>query len=377
MFDGGVATEAIRDEMKQLFFELIQVALEQRKCLSRAPSPEEWEGILILAQKQSMSGITFHGVELLSAKDQKPPRKTLLTWYRLSEKIKEKNILIDQRSHEILSMLSKADMRACLLKGQGMSCYYSKELQGLRQSGDIDVYADCGRERIDAFARALGQKDVDWSYRHLHLKIWNDTTVELHYHIESFFNPFKNRRFQRFVKQNRDMLFCSDTTFVAPSLTMNLFYALLHIYNHVLSSRIGLKQVIDYYFLLKSANASFGTFCHGETVEDVLKQFGLYRFAGGMMWLLQEITGLERRYMLCEPLEKDGRLLLDKIIMPINDDKGAQRSRKVKDKEVIMFVLKRSSILMTRYPSDALWSPIWLIGQRFCRITKNRQTTIK
>lgn len=357
--------------MRQFFFELIQVALGQRVCLSHAPSPEEWQEVFVLAHQQSLAGIAYHGVELIGSKGQKPPRKLLLSWYRLSEKIEQKNKIIDSRSHELLSMLSKAGIRGCLLKGQGMSCYYTTELQGLRQSGDIDVYADCGRKRIDAFVRTLGQKDIDWSYRHLHLRIWKDTSVELHYHIESFFNPFKNRRFQRFVDQNKDMLFCSDTAFVAPSLTMNLFYALLHIYNHILSSRVGLKQVIDYYFLLKTANAHFGKFSHGESIEDVLRQFGMYRFAGGMMWLLQEMAGLERRYMLCDPLEKDGRLLLDKIIMPENDDKGIRHSCNTKDKDVMKFVLKRVSILLTKYPSDVLWSPIWLIGQRFCRIANN------
>ena len=360
--------------MRQLLFELMQVALGQRKTLSRVPSPEEWQGVLLLARKQSIAGIAYHGVELLSGKDQKPPRKILLTWFRLSEKVRQKNVILDERSHELLSMLSKAGIRGCLLKGQGMACYYSTELQGLRQSGDIDVYADCGRERIDAFAKALGKKNIDWSYRHLHLKIWDDTLVELHYHIESFFNPFKNRRFQKFVQQNKGMLFCSETAFVAPSLTMNLFYALLHIYNHILSSRIGLKQVIDYYFLLRTANANFGTFENGETLENVLRQFGMYRFAGGMMWLLQEITGLERHYMFCDPLERDGRFLLDKVIMPIDDDKGERHTHMAKDKDVMMFVFKRSSILMTRYPSDALWSPLWLVGQRFYKIVKNRKS---
>ena len=130
--------------MRQLLFELMQVALGQRKTLSRVPSPEEWQGVLLLARKQSIAGIAYHGVELLSGKDQKPPRKILLTWFRLSEKVRQKNVILDERSHELLSMLSKAGIRGCLLKGQGMACYYSTELQGLRQSGDIDVYADCG-----------------------------------------------------------------------------------------------------------------------------------------------------------------------------------------------------------------------------------------
>ena len=73
-------------------------------------------------------------------------------------------------------------------------------------------------------------------------------------------------------------------------------------------------------------------------------------------------------------MERDGRFLLDKVIMPIDDDKGERHTHMAKDKDVMMFVFKRSSILMTRYPSDALWSPLWLVGQRFYKIVKNRKS---
>ena len=89
--------------MRQLLFELMQVALGQRKTLSRVPSPEEWQGVLLLARKQSIAGIAYHGVELLSGKDQKPPRKILLTWFRLSEKVRQKNVILDVQMRGVMN----------------------------------------------------------------------------------------------------------------------------------------------------------------------------------------------------------------------------------------------------------------------------------
>ncbi|MBQ9231462.1 MAG: nucleotidyltransferase family protein, partial [Prevotella sp.] len=317
------------------------------------------------------------GVEKLSDSEQYPPRKLLLSWIRVSVKIKQRNELIDSRSREMLEMLSETNIHACLLKGQGMACYYPLDVRKLRQPGDIDVYADCSRERIDSFAQTHGTNKISWNYRHIHLHIWKDTLVELHYRIEYFYNPFKNLKFQQFLRNNKEHLFYAESAFVAPSLTMNLFYALLHIYNHVLSSRIGLKQVIDYYFLLMNANGEFGCFNNGETVLNVLRQFGLERFTGGMMWLLHEVTGIERKYMLCDPIEDDGKFILRKIIMPDNDDKGISQNYAVKDHDVMSFIIKRSFILSRKYPSDSLWTPIWYVWHRCWKVVKRWEKVLQ
>ena len=51
--------------MKQLFYELIQVAIGQRECLERGPEPEEWQALHELAQRQCVAGICYKGVERL------------------------------------------------------------------------------------------------------------------------------------------------------------------------------------------------------------------------------------------------------------------------------------------------------------------------
>ena len=69
--------------------------------------------------------------------------------------------------------------------------------------------------------------------------------------------------------------------FAMPPARFDRIFILTHIYAHFLFSGIGLRQIMDYYFLLKNTSAS-------EDEEMLLKQFRLTRFAGAMMWLLKE-----------------------------------------------------------------------------------------
>lgn len=42
----------------------------------------------------------------------------------------------------------------------------------------------------------------------------------------------------------------SETFIVVPTAEFNAFYILLHIYNHEFSEGVGLRQLMDYYFVL-------------------------------------------------------------------------------------------------------------------------------
>ncbi len=359
--------------MQHLIFELTKVALGHQERLSVEPNIEEWISIFKLVRKLEVTGLLYHGIEILTQNGQKPPRDLCFKWFKISDFVRKRNQFLDEKSMELLSMLSHDGIKACILKGQGIARFYPDHLKGLRLCGDIDIYANCERERIDAFAQKLGKNDIAWSYRHVEVKLPDKLVVELHYRMESFFNPFKNKRFQHFILQNEEQIFCHEGNLVTPSLTMYLFYALLHIYNHILSSRIGIKQVIDYYFLLKAANGQFGRFAQGESLIDVLRGYKMMRFAAGMMWILQEVAGLEREYMLCDPCEKEGRFLLDRIIMPDAEEKISDSHKKVKDTNVLSFLLKRSVQVLCHYPSDAIWIPMWFFWQRNMKLILSKK----
>ena len=77
--------------MNQLFYELIQVALGTRICLSRTPNETEWVKLYSMAKKQSLVGVCFAGVKKLQTQRQDPPEMLYLTWLSMAAKIQQKN----------------------------------------------------------------------------------------------------------------------------------------------------------------------------------------------------------------------------------------------------------------------------------------------
>lgn len=358
--------------MQDLFFELIQVALGNRDRLSRMPSLEEWVLLYGICKKQTVLGIAYHALEQLASQDQKAPRDIYMKWFTVKRKIENRNALFDKRCIDVQKLYSESGIRSSILKGQGLACYYG-ELRSLRQSGDIDLYVDCGRERALSFARELGQKDINWNYKHLDLNIYEGVKIEVHYHVETFYNPFKSKRLEDWFLQNKELLFTEKCGFIVPSTTYNLFYVLLHLYNHFISSGVGLRQLIDYYFVLRAAEGASVSFKNGESIQDVLETFGMTRFARGVMWLLQEVAGLSSEYMFCEPLEKEGRWILDDIMTTGNFGeyfKKTKDNKRLSRSQIIVNMTKRGFRLFKLCSSDALWAPAWAVGHKCWKLTK-------
>ena len=97
--------------------------------------------------------------------------------------------------------------------------------------------------------------------------------------------------------------------FRVPSTRFALLMQLAHIQRHALSSGVGLRQVIDYYYLLKSDAGH-----ERETIKGKLKEMGLDHIAGALMWVMKEVLLMDEGWMIANPDEKRGRILLD-IIM--------------------------------------------------------------
>ena len=83
-------------EIHEIFFELIQVAIGTRICLSHTPTANEWGELYSMAKKQSIVGICFAGVQKLttstvSTSKQEPPEMLYLTWMGMAAKIQQRN----------------------------------------------------------------------------------------------------------------------------------------------------------------------------------------------------------------------------------------------------------------------------------------------
>lgn len=154
-----------------------------------------------MAKKQSLMGVCFAGLHKLVEQQQEPPEMLYLTWMGMAAKIQQRNEVVTKQCVELQAKLSADGLRSSILKGQAVASIYPEHLRGLRQSGDIDFYVDCEREKAIEYARGL-QGGVDWDYKHLHLKVFEDTEVEIHYVPEVFLNLWKNRKLQKWFKES-------------------------------------------------------------------------------------------------------------------------------------------------------------------------------
>lgn len=335
----------------------------------------DWKELMAFAKKQAIVGVAFEGVKLCWLQyPELMTKQDLMRGLMASEKIKKRNLLLDQKCVELQKMLSEAGFRSSILKGQGLAKYYHENLRSSRNPGDIDVYVDCTKDEAIEYARILGQDDVLWDYKHLHLHVWDGIPIELHYRVEIVQNPYKNVRLQQWFDKNRELLFYNDGIMVTPSLTMNLFYILLHMYSHFFGSGIGMKQLIDYYYVVRAANGQFERFKDDKTLNEVLKGFGMSRFAGGIMWIMCEVFGLNRQYLYCAPQAKEGRYILREMMLAGNlglyDERVAKFSKMGKIGDALS-ICKHNAHLLRMYPADAIMSPLWYVWHKAWKI-KNK-----
>ena len=101
-----------------LFFELLQIAIGNRKELTHTPTAEEWRELYALAQRQ-----TLVGVEQLPAA-QRPPKPLLMQWYMATERIKALNADLDRKALMVANKFLEEGFPGLVLKGQGISKLY-------------------------------------------------------------------------------------------------------------------------------------------------------------------------------------------------------------------------------------------------------------
>ena len=329
-----------------LLFQLILVTLGQRDRLSRTPSEEEWWKLYQMTEEQAITSFVFPALEILNRSGQKPPSELLFEWIGLSEQVRAQNELMNKDAARLTALFENEGHRTAILKGQANARLYhchtditeSTERVAttlLRQPGDIDIWVSGGKERVVQTLRKLHLIDGDMakyrsaekaedSYHHVHLpQNEQGVDVEVHFRPSSGnYDPFTNRRLQKYLNQEieRENEMVGEG-FRVPSLRFALVMQLAHIQRHALDLGVGLRQVIDYYFLLRKwrnsnqwiilAEASAPS---GRADNGKLKNLGLHHIAGALMWVMKEVLLMDEDWMIARPDEKRGRMLLD-IIM--------------------------------------------------------------
>lgn len=359
--------------MSDYFRELLLISVGVRHDFSSTPAAREWTHLFHLAKKHALLGVCFSGVQTVYERhpeqlsELSPNLK--MSWLGAAAMIQERDALMDMRCVELQDRLSSDGIRSCILKGQGVaSCYGS--LSECRQSGDIDVFVDVDRVSSLRYLAEHGIDNNGWDYVHAHPLFFDDVEVELHYRLSVFRNPFRNRKFQNFVAENKESLFdgiseLSDRmSITVPCGWMNLLYLLHHVYRHLFSEGIGLRQVMDYYFALKSVDLSDDDRLR---LVSSVRDFGMEGFAGGLMWVLGDVFELSESFMPWIPDEKEGRFILTEIMASGNFGQSDMRFGDYSGGKMQKFIhaFRRSLHLLTRYPGEACWTPFYYLWH-FC-----------
>lgn len=362
--------------MNQLFFELIQVAIGTRTCLSHTPSKGEWAELYAMSKKQSLVGICFSAVQKLTQnldpRTQNLDKVQYLTWMGMAAKIQQRNEVVNRQCADLQKRISADGFRSYIMKGQAVGTLYTstgsaqvQSLAGLRQSGDIDVYLEGGLDKILAYAKSIGKTD-GVNELEMHVEVFLDTEVEFHYRPMVLRDPFKNRRLQQYFDENAAIQF-ENTVLLdkekglkikAPTNTFNLVHQLVHIYLHFITGGVGLRQLMDYYFVLKACQIVD----QSEGLE-VIHQIGLDRFAGGLSWVLNHVFALPQEYSYWAMNEDDGRVLLNEIMISGNFGHTDERMADIAtNKWTSFWFINGKTFRFWRFDHWAwFWSPIWRI----------------
>lgn len=356
--------------MDNLFFELLQVALGTRENLSRVPSAAEWGLLFEEVERQALAGVVFPVIEELSRCGYKPPLEILYEWIGLAEQIKQQNKIVNRNAVEICKELEKDGLECCILKGQGNTLTYPNALS--RTPGDIDIWVN-PKLRIKDIVRYVKKRNPEGHamYHHIDMGEYNGTEVEMHYRPSFMFNPLHNRRLQRWYIQKADVdCLMADLPEGAgriniPTRDFNIIFQLSHIYNHLLHEGIGLRQIVDYFYLLKSHTEKTDI----TEISKILRYLGMEKIAGALMWLLHEKLRLEQEYLIAPVDEKRGKVLLTEIMKGGNFgfyDAENQRADNRFKKAIQRF--KRDIRLMRYFPSECLWEPVFRVYHFFWRM---------
>lgn len=298
-------------DLNQVFYDLLQVSLGNKEVLSQNPSKEEWYSLFFLSQKHTCSGFAFEALDKLSANGQKVPADLLFEWIALSEQIKQRNILLNRKAVELTNLFKNDGFRSCILKGQGNAELYPNPLS--RTAGDIDIWLEGDKDTIISYIRNKFPTSKDNGI-HLEYPIYEDVEVEVHYKPQYMVCMKYNRRIDAFFQKEASLQFANikelpggEGKIAVPLPYFNLVQQLAHLLGHFYAGGIGFRHLIDLYYVLRNIKSD------DRKYKEMLDDLGLLSFAEGVMWVEKTILGLDESYLVAEPSETKGKLVLREI----------------------------------------------------------------
>ncbi|MDR1003584.1 MAG: nucleotidyltransferase family protein [Prevotellaceae bacterium] len=361
--------------MRRPFFALLRAGLWQTPAdpaLFDGLSAADWEQLYRLSQTQTVTGITFDGMQTLPPAC-RPPLRLYRQWAAVTARIEHNNLRLNSAVNTLFAAYREAGIHPVLLKGQGVATAYLRPLR--RQCGDIDIYV--GEQDVATANRiieAMGAvQDSEFVTKHFSYE-WDGVHVENHRVLLQLSDPFAQRYFDRLLRQwyphGAGTCLIAGCNVAVPPVGFNLFYIFLHALEHILTGGIGLRQVCDWSMLLSACDQQMpeGADLRRQLYHH-LRRTGLLPAARAFSYLAVHYLGVpgEHCSLALAGIEQAGEALLDDILASGNFGKydarvSARPPGYWAGKWHTFARACRRSVTLFRYaPREAVWHPLLLI----------------
>ncbi|WP_367383790.1 nucleotidyltransferase family protein [Segatella copri] len=403
-----------------------------------------------MAKKQCLVGVLFDGIKKLPAEHVGMEKELLLQWMAESQMLEKANVRLNDTAIQVSEWFRKKGFRTCILKGQGNALMYPNPYS--RTPGDIDIWVEGGDKRVISFVRSISPHEKA-CYHHIEFPSYKGMEVEVHYRPSFLLCFWHNRKLQKYYERVKEEQFSHQVMLgeqgeiAIPTVEFNLIFQLTHIFSHLMNEGIGLRQLVDYYFVIcdfykvyqNSSNPSVSlskgssTFspspsssgsgdvtapsrcseplrskdggpskvspnCAGwdrrdaigdmtsatatalssfaanssaaiDRVQKELKELGLWKFAGAIMYIMQEVFGMPASRLIVHPNEKYGKFVLNEVLEAGNFGKHDARNRFGRSQLGHNLQRVYRDIRLVRYfPAEALCEPLFRIWHFFWRL---------
>ena len=408
---------------QKIFFEFLRYSIGSESEIPSSLKEADWKELYRIAQKQCLVGILFDGIQKLPSAEVGMSKDLLLQWMMQCQMLEKANVRLNDAAIQVSEWFRKKGFRTCILKGQGNALLYPNGLH--RTPGDIDIWVEGGDKRVISFVRSVSPHEKA-CYHHIEFPSYKGVEVEVHYRPSFLLCFWHNRKLQKYYERVKEEQFShrvmlgEQGEIAIPTVEFNLIFQLTHIYAHLMNEGIGLRQLLDYYFVLcdfykvyqnfsnPSVSLSKGssTFspspsssgsgdvtalwcseplrykvggpskvspdCAGwdrlGVVQEELKELGLWKFAGAIMYIMQEVFGMPASRLIVPPNEKYGRFVLNEVLEAGNFGKHDARNRFGRSQLGHNLQRVYRDMRLVRYfPAEALCEPLFRTWHFFWR----------
>ena len=411
------------------------------------------ELLTLLFRKQlilRIYSILFDGIKKLPAEHVEMEKELLLRWMAESQMLEKANVRLNDAAIQVSEWFRKKGFRTCIQKGQGNALMYPNP--NSRTPGDIDIWVEGEDNRVISFVRSISPHEKA-CYHHIEFPSYKGVEVEVHYRPSFLLCFWHNRKLQKYYERVKEEQFSYQVMLgeqgeiAIPTVEFNLIFQLTHIFSHLMNEGIGLRQLVDYYFVIcdfykvyqNSSNPSVSlskgssTFspspsssgsgdvtapsrcseplrskdggpskvspnCAGwdrrdaigdmtsatatalssfaanssaaiDRVQKELKELGLWKFAGGIMYIVQEVFGMPASRLIVPPNEKYGKFVLNEVLEAGNFGRHDARNRFGRSQLGHNLQRVYRDIRLVRYfPAEALCEPLFRTWHFFWRL---------